>query len=573
MRRLGSKASSGRSFVQQCSRPLRQLPSVTYHKAARAGCASQAGGFDSQQGSRPQEASSAGLLGGGLVLATAAAGAFMAVELAKDRSAPLVPDRAVTLTNWSGTHKVVAKNVYIPESQQELQDIVAWAHKAGRKLRPAGTGLSPNGLAMEGGGMLSMVQLDQILEVDKEKMTITVEGGARVAQILDELKKHNMTLANFSSITEQQIGGWTQVAAHGTGARLPTVDEMITKMTLVTPAKGVLELSEDDADPELFRLARVALGSLGVVAKVTLKCVPRYTLHERTYTTTVDKLRSDHARLLQTYPHVRYMWLPFTDTVVVVVSEVAKPGATAAAGMPEEERLQPLRDLLREVDPAAGPTTGDNFAMLREKVLRVDPLNPAHVARVNAAEAEFWRRSTGERIADSTEILGFECGGAQWVLENCFPAGTLSAPSLADIDYVTDMKAIIEKEGIPAPCPIEQRWTACSSSPMSPAYSRNPDDIFSWVGVILYITPEEAAAKIKRKFKEYACRHADLTFQYSGCFHWSKLDLNFHEGSRLKVLRKQLRKRCDVDAFLAAQEEFDPKHILSNRLVDVSLAR
>eukprot|EP00971_Amphidinium_carterae_P204531 4059061-Amphidinium_carterae.1 len=47
-------------------------------------------------------------------------------------------------------------------------------------------------------------------KVCQEEMTITVEGGARVAQILDELKKHDMTLANFSSITEQQIGGWTQ---------------------------------------------------------------------------------------------------------------------------------------------------------------------------------------------------------------------------------------------------------------------------------------------------------------------------------------------------------------------------
>merc|ERR1719487_1635845 len=100
--------------------------------------------------------------------------------------------------------------------------------------------------------MVSMAQLDNILSVDKQKMTITVEGGARVSQILDELQKHGMTLANFSSITEQQIGGWTQVAAHGTGARIPTVDEMILAMTLVTPGKGTLELSADGKNDALF---------------------------------------------------------------------------------------------------------------------------------------------------------------------------------------------------------------------------------------------------------------------------------------------------------------------------------
>merc|ERR1719343_389171 len=196
--------------------------------------------------------------------------------------------------------------------------------------------------------MVSMVQLDRIINVDREKMTITVEGGARVSQILDELRKHGLTLANFSSITEQQIGGWTQVAAHGTGARIPTVDEMITRMTLVTPGKGTLELSADGPNADLFRMARVGLGSLGIVSEVTLQCVPQYTLHERTYTTTVDELRRDHNRLLKTYRHVRYMWVPYTETIVVVVSDVPEEGAVASDPLPEAERVRPLRDLLEE---------------------------------------------------------------------------------------------------------------------------------------------------------------------------------------------------------------------------------
>jgi len=76
---------------------------------------------------------------------------------------------------------------------------------------------------------------------------------------------------------------------------------------------------------------------------------------------------------------------------------------------------------------------------------------------VNVAEAEFWKLSAGERIGDSTEVLGFECGGVQWVLENCFPAGKISNPSLADIDYVTEIKKTIERDRIPAASPIEQR--------------------------------------------------------------------------------------------------------------------
>ena len=60
------------------------------------------------------------------------------------------------------------------------------------------------------------------------------------------------------------------------------MDEQVVGMRLVTPARGTLELSEA-SDPELFRLARVGLGLLGVVSQVTLQCCPAHTLLEHTF--------------------------------------------------------------------------------------------------------------------------------------------------------------------------------------------------------------------------------------------------------------------------------------------------
>lgn len=122
-----------------------------------------------------------------------------------------------------------------------------------------------------------------------------------------------------------------------------------------------------------------------------------------------------------------------------------------------------------------------SFTELRDKLLALDPLNKDHVIKVNKAEAEFWRKSEGYRVGWSDEILGFDCGGQQWVSETCFPAGTLSNLSMKDLEYIEDLKQLIEKEQIPAPAPIEQRWTTSSKSRMSPASSSAEDDIFSWV--------------------------------------------------------------------------------------------
>lgn len=130
---------------------------------------------------------------------------------------------------------------------------------------------------------------------------------------------------------------------------------------------------------------QVGLGSLGVVSELTLQCIPQHQLLEKTYvvedlhqvrcvastvfvffasaykwvmdrpqvdvftiyvpsittqtptnpppTTPSPKspqLRREHHHLLRTYRHVRYMWLPYTEAVVVVVSNPHDPKDAAA---------------------------------------------------------------------------------------------------------------------------------------------------------------------------------------------------------------------------------------------------
>lgn len=41
---------------------------------------------------------------------------------------------------------------------------------------------------------------------------VRVEAGCRVQQVADALKPYGMTLQNFASIREQQVGGYTQVS-------------------------------------------------------------------------------------------------------------------------------------------------------------------------------------------------------------------------------------------------------------------------------------------------------------------------------------------------------------------------
>ena len=73
-----------------------------------------------------------------------------------------------------------------------------------------------------------------------------------------------------------------QVSAHGTGASIPPVDEMVVSMKLITPAEGTLTVSRDKC-PDLFNMTRVGLGALGIVSEVTLQLVPAHHLLEHTF--------------------------------------------------------------------------------------------------------------------------------------------------------------------------------------------------------------------------------------------------------------------------------------------------
>ncbi|CAA7388563.1 unnamed protein product [Spirodela intermedia] len=495
------------------------------------------------------------------------------------RYAPL-PEDLHTVSNWSGTHEVHTRVFLQPETLGELEAVVKEAHEKKSKIRPVGSGLSPNGIGLQRAGMVNLALMDKVIEVDRAARRVRVQAGARVSQLVDALREHGLTLQNFASIREQQVGGFVQVGAHGTGACLPPIDEQIISMKLVTPAKGTIEVSEEE-DPELFCLARCGLGGLGVVAEVTIQCVDRHELVEHTFVSNIDEIKKNHKKWLAENKHIKYLWIPYTDTVVVVRCNPlskwkGRPKVDSKYG--KDEALQHVRDLYRDslrkyrVEEKIEDSEINQFSFteLRDKLLALDPVNKDHVVKVNQAEAEFWRKSEGYRVGWSDEILGFDCGGQQWVSENCFPVGTLAKPSMKDIQFIEDLKRLIEREGIPAPAPIEQRWTARSRSLMSPASSSLDDDIFCWVGIIMYLPTSDALQRkeITEEFFSYRrLTQRELWGEYSAYEHWAKIEVP-KDKEELSTLQARLRKRFPVDAYNKARRELDPHGILSSGMLD-----
>lgn len=492
------------------------------------------------------------------------------------------PDQ-VEVVNWSGTHSVTTQRYYTPETLDQLKAIVNLCHEQELPLRPVGSALSPNGIGLSPDGMVNLALMDKVLSVDKERGLVRVQAGIRVEALVEALRPYGLTLANYASIVEQQIGGFVQIGAHGTGAEIPTVDEQVVALKIITPAAGELDLAKSETDEDddmLFRLARTSLGMLGVVAEVTLQCVPAHRLIERTKVVKREDVVANHERWLKEHKHLRYMWIPYTDAVVVITCDLFE-GNDVETGVESNKSADPsqtARELLllnKKCKLSEKTIRGLSFTELRSELLRMDPLNHAWVARVNGAEADFWKNSEGTRIDWSDKILQFDCGGQQWVSEVVFP---VHSPN-SDIDYVGNILREIELCKIAAPAPIEQRWSAASSSPLSGASEKRTRElapIYSWVGIIMYLpdaTDSEAVrarADTTEAFHNYKRMCGKFWSGIGAVEHWAKIELPKDAKERVE-LQLRMANKYPLDVLNAVRALFDPKGILKNELTSLLL--
>lgn len=139
------------------------------------------------------------------------------------------------------------------------------------------------------------------------------------------------------------------------------------------------------------------------------------------------------------------------------------------------------------------------------------------------------------------------------------------------MSVMKELLAEIEGRGIAAPSPIEQRWSASSSSFMSPAYGL-PDGLHSWVGIIMYLPTENEKQRVEiaDSFRNEYCKLLkDVGYKVNAASHWAKLEV-----SQSPVGREELRKfhcmRYPVQLFNHVRRTFDPDELLTNDLMSAS---
>jgi len=232
-------------------------------------------------------------------------------------------------SNWARTVHATPDRVVAPADPTALQQVVADAAQAGRRVRVPGSGHSWSGCAAPDHTWVRLDQMPQSVEITGE--TVRVEGPVGLGDLVDQLWQAGRMLPNLGTITAQTVVGATATGTHGTGIGLPILSAGVTEMTLVDGHGDPLTLAE--GDPRL-EVARVHLGSLGLVTGLTLRTLPAQRLHERLVNLPLDAALEQLPDRLAAHRHVRLWWLPQAGCVQLYTADLTDdadtgPGALA----------------------------------------------------------------------------------------------------------------------------------------------------------------------------------------------------------------------------------------------------
>ena len=214
---------------------------------------------------------------------------------------------SVPTKNWAGNQQCHPQGTHEPTSAAEVSRIVAAAHAAGEQVKVIAGGHSFTDTAMTHGHLLSLDKMKQIISTVGHD--VTVQAGIRLFDLNDELAKRGLALPNLGDIAYQSIAGATATATHGTGAGHGNIATRIVGIELVT-GDGTIRRANEANDPELLRVARVGVGSLGILTEVTIRCVPAFNLHAVETIETLTDVVADFRGVMHSTDHAEFFWMP-----------------------------------------------------------------------------------------------------------------------------------------------------------------------------------------------------------------------------------------------------------------------
>ena len=360
---------------------------------------------------------------------------------------------------------------------------------------------------------VSLDGMRQLLSIDKDQRIVTVQGGMRVRDLNQLLDDQGLALDTLGSVSEQSVAGLISTGTHGSGLGHRIVAANVIGLRLLT-ADGAFHDAREGSD--LLLAARVGLGSLGVITRVSFRCVDAFNLEEQGTPMSYEAALATLPELVPEADFLKYWWLPHTNYMQVFRSERSQEPANVSA-------------LALWVDEAI--VNRFVFAAL----LWLGALLPFLIPPINRLVRAAYFKPI-RRVGRSDQILNLAMPPRHQEMEYSIPVEHAERA-------LRETRELIESMDLKVNFIVELRFVAADDSWLSPAYGRDS----CYVGAYIAGGPHEQI---------YLDEFEKRMLQMDGRPHWGK---EFKASAQ--VLAAAYPKMAD---FVALRAELDPQRVFSN---------
>jgi L-gulonolactone oxidase len=425
-------------------------------------------------------------------------------------------------TNWAGTYSCSPTRIESPATQEEIVTIVRTAAARGERVKVIGSGHSFTDIACTDGCLVTLDHYSKVLDIDRDKATITAQAGITILQLSAALAEVGLAMENMGDVGYQSIAGAISTATHGTGERFRNISSQVVGLSIVQANGEVIHCSED-SNPDVYRAAQVGLGALGVISTVTLRCVPAFNIRSVQEPKRVDELLESFDELCAANDHFEFFWWPHTEWAQAITNTRTQDPASAS------ERRTGVRAYVNDI-----LLENHAFGMVQ----RAAQVRRTWIPRLAGFTARTMSRKAmtdrSDRIFANERLVRFA------EMEYAVPREGL-------IEAVREIRRMIERSGLLISFPVEVRAVASDDIPLSPAFGRPT----GYVAVHVFH---------KFEYEPYFRQVEAIMDAHEGRPHWGKLHFQTAETLRRRYPR--------WDRFVEVRERLDPAGLFQNRYLD-----